>query len=85
MIQFINFITPYRIPVLVPVGIADFPNEVFRPPRSWLSYRFKKIISYNTLANGGHFAAFEQPELLATDLMNFITKAEEFYSQGKLN
>jgi pimeloyl-ACP methyl ester carboxylesterase len=50
-------------PVRVPVGCSIFPKEIFRTSRRWAEKRFEKLIHFNELEKGGHFAAFEQPEL----------------------
>jgi len=64
-------------PVQVPVGFADFPNELMRTPRFQLKGKFPKMISYDTLTKGGHFAAMEVPDILARDFMNFVAKVEQ--------
>jgi pimeloyl-ACP methyl ester carboxylesterase len=50
-------------PVPVPVGCSIFPKEIFRTSRRWAEKRFEKLIHFEELPKGGHFAAFEQPEL----------------------
>ncbi len=52
----------------IPVGCSSFPREIFRPPRHWAAERFKNIIHWNDLDRGGHFAAFEQPEIFVDEL-----------------
>ena len=54
--------------VSIPVAVSVFPDELYPAPRSWAERAFPKLIHYNQLAVGGHFAAWEQPELLATEL-----------------
>jgi pimeloyl-ACP methyl ester carboxylesterase len=49
-------------PVRVPVGCSIFPKEIFRTSRRWAEKRFEKLVYFNELEKGGHFAAFEQPE-----------------------
>jgi len=60
-------------PVLVPTGVSSFPNE-FIPayPRNFLSYKYRNITSYTDMPRGGHFAAFEEPKLLAEDMFRFV-------------
>ncbi|XP_053160168.1 epoxide hydrolase 1-like [Hemicordylus capensis] len=65
-----------RIPVYVPTGVAAFPNELTHAPRSWTKKKFKNIVTYSYMARGGHFAAFEEPELLAQDIKQFVSKVE---------
>ena len=50
-----------RDPVAIPVGCSIFPKEIFRTSRRWAEKRFQKIVHWNELDKGGHFAAFEQP------------------------
>ena len=51
-----------REPVEIPMGGSIFPKEILRPSRRWAEFRFKNIVYWNELDQGGHFAAFEQPE-----------------------
>ena len=50
-----------RDPVKIPVGCSMFPKEIFRASRRWAEKRFEKLVYWNDLDKGGHFAAFEQP------------------------
>lgn len=52
----------------VPVAVSAFPDEVYQVPRSWAEKAYPKLIYYNRLEIGGHFAAWEQPELFAQEL-----------------
>ena len=54
--------------VTVPVAVSLFPDEFVQAPRSWAERAFPKLIHYNALDRGGHFAAWEQPELYASEL-----------------
>jgi pimeloyl-ACP methyl ester carboxylesterase len=54
--------------VTVPVGFTTFPDEIFRAPRSWVEKGYPTLIYFNEAAKGGHFAAWEQPELFATEI-----------------
>jgi pimeloyl-ACP methyl ester carboxylesterase len=54
--------------VTVPVGCSIFPKEIFRTSRRWAEKRFAKLAYFNELPKGGHFAAFEQPELFVNEL-----------------
>lgn len=54
--------------VALPVGISIFPREIFRTPRSWGEKVYPKLIHWNELDRGGHFAAFEQPDLFVREL-----------------
>lgn len=55
-------------PVTVPSGISVFPREIFRTSRRWAEARFTDLRHFNELDRGGHFAAFEQPDLFVTEL-----------------
>ena len=54
--------------VSIPVAVSSFPDELYPTPRSWAERAFPKLIHYNTLDKGGHFAAWEQPQLLSREL-----------------
>ena len=48
--------------------MSVFPDELYPAPRSWAERAYPKLIHYNRLAKGGHFAAWEQPELFCAEL-----------------
>jgi pimeloyl-ACP methyl ester carboxylesterase len=54
--------------VTIPVAVSAFPDELFQAPRSWAEQAYPKLIHYNKLPRGGHFAAWEQPTLLSEEL-----------------
>jgi pimeloyl-ACP methyl ester carboxylesterase len=54
--------------VSVPVAVSVFPDELYSAPRSWTERAYPKLIHYNKLPKGGHFAAWEQPEFLTEEL-----------------
>src|SRR5262245_24953694 len=54
--------------VSIPVAVTSFPDELYPTPRSWAEQAFPNLVYYNQANKGGHFAAWEQPELLTTDL-----------------
>jgi pimeloyl-ACP methyl ester carboxylesterase len=56
----------------VPVGCSVFPRELQRPSRRWAEKRFTDIRYWNQPARGGHFAAFEQPELFVEEVRSFF-------------
>jgi epoxide hydrolase len=58
--------------VAVPAGCSIFPKELQRPSRRWAERRFLDIRHWNELDKGGHFAAFEQPELFVDELRSFF-------------
>jgi pimeloyl-ACP methyl ester carboxylesterase len=58
--------------VTVPTGCSIFPKERQRPSRRWAQKRFTDIRHWNELHRGGHFAAFEQPELFVNEVRSFF-------------
>jgi pimeloyl-ACP methyl ester carboxylesterase len=54
--------------VTIPVAVSVFPDELYAAPRSWAERAFPKLIHYNRLDVGGHFAAWEQPALFVSEL-----------------
>ena len=52
----------------VPVAVTVFPGEIYRAPRSWGEQSFHKLIYWNEVDKGGHFAAWEQPELFVAEV-----------------
>jgi pimeloyl-ACP methyl ester carboxylesterase len=54
--------------VSIPVAVSVFPDELFPAPRSWAERAYPKLIHFNKLDKGGHFAAWEQPELLIEEV-----------------
>jgi pimeloyl-ACP methyl ester carboxylesterase len=54
--------------ISVPVAITVFPEEVYRSPESWARRAFRNLIYFNEVDRGGHFAAWEYPELFAEEL-----------------
>src|SRR5215813_9678671 len=54
--------------VSIPVAVSVFPDELYPAPRSWTERAYPRLIYYNKHDRGGHFAAWEQPQLLSEDL-----------------
>jgi pimeloyl-ACP methyl ester carboxylesterase len=54
--------------VTVPVGFTAFPGEIFRAPRSWVELSYPTLAYFHEADKGGHFAAWEEPELFATEV-----------------
>jgi pimeloyl-ACP methyl ester carboxylesterase len=54
--------------VSIPVAVSVFPDELYPAPRSWTEEAYPKLIHYNRLPKGGHFAAWEQPKLFSAEL-----------------
>jgi pimeloyl-ACP methyl ester carboxylesterase len=63
---------PVRDVVEAPTGCSIFPKELQRPSRRWAERRFSDIRHWNELDRGGHFAAFEQPELFVDEVRSFF-------------
>ena len=59
--------------VTLPTGCSIFPKEIVVTPRSWAEQRYANIQYWNELDRGGHFAAFEQPELFVEEMRRFKT------------
>jgi pimeloyl-ACP methyl ester carboxylesterase len=57
-----------RPEVKVPVGFTTFPDEIFRAPRSWVEQAYPTLTYFHEADRGGHFAAWEEPELFATEI-----------------
>jgi pimeloyl-ACP methyl ester carboxylesterase len=62
----LGFFTPKG--VKIPVAASAFPDELFQAPKSWTEQAYPKLIHYNKLPKGGHFAAWEQPQLLSEEV-----------------
>jgi len=54
--------------ISIPVAVSVFPDEIYAAPRSWTEKAYPKLIHYNRLDKGGHFAAWEQPELFCAEM-----------------
>ena len=62
----LNFFAPKH--VAIPVAVSVFPDEIYAAPRSWTEKAYPKLIHYNRLPKGGHFAAWEQPVEFTTEV-----------------
>jgi pimeloyl-ACP methyl ester carboxylesterase len=56
------------VDINIPAAITVFPGEIYRAPRSWAERAYHKLIYFHEVDKGGHFAAWEQPQILATEL-----------------
>ncbi|MBC7827574.1 MAG: epoxide hydrolase [Chitinophagaceae bacterium] len=54
--------------VKIPVAVSAFPDELYQVPKSWAEKAFSKLIYYNRLDKGGHFAAWEQPQIFSEEM-----------------
>jgi pimeloyl-ACP methyl ester carboxylesterase len=48
--------------------VTAYPDELYQAPKSWAEKAYPKLIYFNKVAKGGHFAAWEQPEIFVTEL-----------------
>jgi pimeloyl-ACP methyl ester carboxylesterase len=55
-------------PVTLPVGFTTFPGEIWQSPRSWVEAGYPNVTYFNKAERGGHFAAWEEPELFSTEV-----------------
>ncbi|MGF6754762.1 epoxide hydrolase family protein [Paraburkholderia sp. GAS42] len=62
----LNFFAPKH--VAIPVAVSVFPDEIYAAPQSWAAKAYPKLIHYNRLPKGGHFAAWEQPQAFSEEL-----------------
>jgi pimeloyl-ACP methyl ester carboxylesterase len=60
------FFAPKGVPI--PTAVSAFPDEIYAAPKSWTAKAYPKLIHYNRLPKGGHFAAWEQPQLFTEEL-----------------
>lgn len=56
------------VPVDIPAAVSTFPGEIFTTPKSWSERTFSKLIYWNRVAKGGHYAAFEQPGIFVNEV-----------------
>jgi pimeloyl-ACP methyl ester carboxylesterase len=64
-----NKVSVYNaVNVPIPAAVSIFPGENYQAPRSWTERAYHKLVYYNRVDKGGHFAAWEQPELLAQEI-----------------
>jgi len=54
--------------IKIPVAVSAFPDEIYQAPRSWAEKAYPKLIHYNKMPKGGHFAAWEQPEPFVAEM-----------------
>lgn len=63
--------------VHVPTGFACFPDELMHTPKLWVKLKYPKLLTFTPMARGGHFAAMEEPQLMAEDIQNFVKIVEK--------
>ena len=81
---FVKYVTIiyFRIPVKVPTACVRFENELFYMPDSFLVYKYPNLVHISDYSDGGHFAAFELPDVMAKDIWTAITAIEKLHRQN---
>jgi pimeloyl-ACP methyl ester carboxylesterase len=62
----VNYFSPKG--VTIPVAVSAYPDELYQAPRSWAEKAYPRLVHYNKVEKGGHFAAWEQPGLFTQEL-----------------
>src|ERR1700684_3266624 len=76
----LSFSAPQQVPISI--AVSAFPDELYQAPRSWVERAYPKLVYYNKLDKGGHFAAWEQPELFSSEqLSNFCVSWSDGHPQ----
>jgi pimeloyl-ACP methyl ester carboxylesterase len=57
-------------PMLLPFGFTTFPGEIWKTPRSWVEKNYPNVLYFNEVERGGHFAAWEEPQLFSHEIRN---------------
>jgi epoxide hydrolase len=74
-LYFESFATDFsRQQLDMPVAVSVFPGEMFQPPKVWGERTYSKLVYWNVAAQGGHFAAFEQPDLFVAELRKSLAQ-----------
>jgi pimeloyl-ACP methyl ester carboxylesterase len=63
-----NVVEQKTAQITVPVAVTVFPGEIYRAPRSWAERAYRNLSYFHEVDKGGHFAAWEEPELFASEL-----------------
>ncbi|MDB5861139.1 MAG: Epoxide hydrolase domain protein [Ramlibacter sp.] len=63
--------------ISVPVAVTSFPDEVYQPPESWARKAFRNLIYFHEAERGGHFAAWEEPEIFAAELRSAFSSLRD--------
>jgi hypothetical protein len=62
----------YFMPFTKPVGLSLFPHEILPPPERYVRRHYTDIVTFREHGQGGHFAALEEPDALARDIVEFV-------------
>jgi pimeloyl-ACP methyl ester carboxylesterase len=68
--------------IKIPVAISVFPHEIYRAPKSWSERAYPTLYYYHQVAKGGHFAAWEQPQLFAEELRAAFRPVRRQFGHG---
>jgi pimeloyl-ACP methyl ester carboxylesterase len=63
-----NNANPSAVDVSIPAAVTVFPGEIYRPPKSWAERAYHQLIYYHRVDKGGHFAAWEEPQLFSEEI-----------------
>ncbi len=61
----------------LPVAVTVYPREIYRPPKSWAEQTYSNLIYWNEAEHGGHFAAFEQPDIFVEEMRSAFRQLRE--------
>jgi pimeloyl-ACP methyl ester carboxylesterase len=61
----------------LPVAATVFPREIYRPPKSWAEQTYSNLIYWNEAEHGGHFAAFEEPDIFVEEMRSAFRQLRE--------
>ncbi len=61
-------VRPFRVEISVPVAITVFPGESYQAPRGWAERAYPNLIYFNEVDRGGHFAAWQEPQLFSEEV-----------------
>ncbi|XP_049272686.1 epoxide hydrolase 1 isoform X2 [Rhipicephalus sanguineus] len=67
---------PTRVPVTVPAGFSVFPEDLLALPKSFVGHAYHDVVTFEQHSSGGHFAAFEKPDVLERDVRHFVAAVE---------
>ncbi len=78
-----NAVSQRTADIAIPVAVTVFPGEIYRAPRSWTAKAYRNLIYFHDVDQGGHFAAWEQPDLFAAEIRAaFRPLRQRKYSQA---
>jgi pimeloyl-ACP methyl ester carboxylesterase len=63
-----NNANPIAVDVSIPTALTVFPGEIYQVPKSWAERAYRKLIYYHRVNKGGHFAAWEEPQLFSEEI-----------------